>query len=173
MVEPINNKDMEKNMICPYCGSDNVRELTWDEKNELVREYGQSSDYICEDCEYLFDEDDIVWEELRHEISHRLIDTDEKRPIVFSADNMPIIGENNMETNGLSTLEMLHIDRIFQIPGDGTIWFHIDGEYDESDVTGLMWHDIDENDYLNIEDLRKIISAIDESGTIIEDSISL
>ena len=164
---------MKEKMICPYCGSDNVRELTWDEKNELVREYGQSSDYICGDCEYLFDEEDIVWEGLRHEISHRLTDTDEKQPIVFGGDDMPIIGEDNAETHGLSTLEMPHIDKIFQIPGDGTIWFHVEGEYDESDVTGLLWHNMDEINYLSIEDLRKIIAAIDESGTIIEDGTSL
>ena len=103
-------------MHCPYCGSENVRELTPDEKNELVREYGQSSDYKCDECDWLFNEDDIKWQELRHEISHYLIDTDEEHPIIFSPNGEAVIGEEWEDTVGLSTLEMLHCDRIFQIP---------------------------------------------------------
>lgn len=148
-------------MLCPYCGSENVRELTLDEKNELVREYGQSSNYKCDDCDWLFDEDDIRWQELRHEISHRLIDTDEEHPVVFGDNNYVVIGENLDETVGLSTNDMCHCDRIFQVPGDGTIWLHIDGEYDEQDPTGLKWHDIEEEDFLTSEDLEEIIRAID------------
>ena len=56
---------MEK-IYCPYCGSELVRELTWDEKNELVREYGSSSDFICDNCEFLFDEEDVECEENRN-----------------------------------------------------------------------------------------------------------
>ena len=150
---------MEK-MHCPYCGSENVRELTPDEKNELVREYGQSSDYKCDECDWLFNEDDIKWQELRHEISHYLIDTDEEHPIIFSPNGEAVIGEEWEDTVGLSTLEMLHCDRIFQIPGDGTIWIHIDGEYDASDPTGLHWHDIEEEDFLDQHDLEEILDAL-------------
>jgi hypothetical protein len=150
---------MEK-MHCPYCGSENVRELTPDEKNELVREYGQSSNFKCDDCDWLFDEDDIKWQELRHEISHHLIDTDEEHPIIFAPDSEVVIGEDWNDTVGLSTLEMLHCDRIFQIPGDGTIWIHIDGEYDADDPTGLRWHDIEEEDFLDQHDLEEILDAL-------------
>ena len=147
-------------MHCPYCGSENVRELTPDEKDELVREYGQSSDYKCDECDWLFDQDDIRWQELRHEISHYLIDTDEEHPIIFSPNGEAVIGEEWEDTVGLSTLEMYHCDRIFQIPGDGTIWIHIDGEYDASDPTGLRWHDIEEEDFLDQHDLEEILDAL-------------
>ena len=146
---------------CPYCGSENVRELTPDEKNELVREYGQSSDYKCDDCDWLFDQDDIRWQELRRAISHHLIDTDEEHPIIFTPNGEAVIGEDWDETVGLSTLEMLHCDRIFQIPGDGTIWIHIDGEYDPNDPTGLVWHDIEEEDFLDQHDLEEILDALE------------
>lgn len=148
-------------MLCPYCGSENVRELTPDEKNELVREYGQSSDYKCDECDWLFNQEDIRWQELRRAISHHLIDTDEEHPIVFTPNGEAVIGEDWDETVGLSTLEMLHCDRIFQIPGDGTIWIHIDGEYDPNDPTGLVWHDIEEEGFLDQHDLEEILDALE------------
>ena len=148
-------------MHCPYCGSENVRELTPDEKNELVREYGQSSDYKCDECDWLFNQEDIRWQELRRAISHHLIDTDEEHPIIFAPNGEAVIGEDWDETVGLSTLEMLHCDRIFQIPGDGTIWIHIDGEYDPNDPTGLVWHDIEEENFLDQHDLEEILDALE------------
>ena len=147
-------------MLCPYCGSENVRELTPDEKNELVREYGQSSNYKCDECDWLFNEEDIKWQELRHAISHHLIDTDEEHPIIFTPNGEAIIGEEWIETYGLSTLDMLHCDRIFQIPGDGTIWFHLAGDYDENDPTGLLWHDLEEEGFLNLHDLEEILESL-------------
>ena len=134
-------------LYCPYCGS---------------RRFHQAGGrYACDDCQWLFDEDDIRWQELRHEISHRLIDTDEEHPVIFGDNNYVVIGENWDETIGLSTNDMFHCDRIFQAPGDGTIWLHIDGEYNEQDPTGLKWHDIEEEDFLTPEDLEEIIRAID------------
>ena len=136
-------------LYCPYCGSRN-----W---------HHYSNRYVCEDCDCLFDEKDIIWQELRHEISHHLIDTDEEHPIVFAANNQPIIGENWPETFGLSTNDMFHCDRIFQIPGEGTIWFHIDGEYDETDPTGLKWHDLEEEGFLTNDDLKEIILSLESN----------
>ena len=140
-------------IICPYCGSEQVSELTPAEKEKFHQIYR------CDGCEWMFDAEDIKWEELRHAISHYLIDTDEEHPYVFEPNDMPIIGENWDETCGLSTLELPHIDKIFQIPCEGTIWFHIEGEYDESDPTGLLWHDIDEPGYLILDDLQEIVDA--------------
>lgn len=134
-------------LYCPYCGSRHFHQV--------------GERYVCDECQWLFDEDDIRWQELRHEISHRLIDTDEEHPVVFGDNNYVVIGENWDETVGLSTNDMFHCDRIFQVPGDGTIWLHIDGEYDEEDPTGLKWHDIEEEDFLTPEDLEEIIRAID------------
>lgn len=134
-------------LYCPYCGS------------EQFHHYGNR--YECEECNWLFDEDDIKWQELRHTISHYLIDTDEEHPFVFGDNNKPIIGENWVETFGLSTNDMFHLDKIFQIPGDGTIWLHIEGEYDETDSTGLKWHDLEEDGFLMADDLESIIESMD------------
>ena len=134
-------------LYCPYCGSRHFHQV--------------GERYACDECQWLFDEDDIRWQELRHEISRRLIDTDEEHPVVFGDNNYVVIGENWDETVGLSTNDMFHCDRIFQVPGDGTIWLHIDGEYDEQDPTGLKWHDIEEEDFLTPEDLEEIIRSID------------
>lgn len=136
-----------KELYCPYCGS------------KIFHPYEER--YECEDCGCLFDEEDIQWQELRHKISHHLIDTDEEHPIIFGDNNQPIIGENWDETFGLSTNDMFHCDRVFQIPGDGTIWIHIDGEYDQNDPTGLVWHDIEEENFLDQHDLEEILDALE------------
>lgn len=136
-----------EDLYCPYCGS------------KEFHHYGNR--YECEECNRLFDEDDIKWQELRHIISHNLIDTDEEHPFAFGDNNKPIIGENWVETFGLSTNDMFHIDKIFQIPGDGTIWFHIQGEYDKTDPTGLKWHDLEEGGLLTNNDLKVIIESMD------------
>ena len=137
---------MEK-LYCPDCGCEQF--------------HPYEDRYECDSCGRLFDEEDIKWQELRRAISHHLIDTDEEHPIVFTPNGEAIIGEEWPETYGLSTLEMFHCDRIFQIPGDGTIWIHIDGEYDESDPTGLLWHDIEEEGFLDLHDLEEIRDALE------------
>ena len=139
-------KTLTEKTTCPYCGSEHI--------------HPSDGRFICEECEYLFDEEDIKWQGLRHAISAYLIDTDEEHPIVFKPNDEAIIGENWPETFGLSTLDMFHCDRIFQVPGDGTIWIHIDGEYDESDPTGLKWHDIEEEGFLDLHDLESILESI-------------
>ena len=135
-------------MICPYCGS---------EKYEL----SEDGRYHCLECDMLFDDEDIKWQDLRHQISHYLIDTDEEHPVVFGPNEMPIIGESWPETYGLSTLDMPHLDRIFQIPGDGTIWYHFEGEYEKRDPTGLRWRDIEDPGFLMLDDLRQIAEALE------------
>lgn len=92
-------------MNCPYCQSTRIREN--DER------------YHCLDCDCLFDEDDIVRERIRHGVSHLLIDTDE--------DNQAVCDIRILHEDG----HTLHIDRCYQIPGDGTIWLHVsNGEQD-------------------------------------------
>ena len=116
-------------LYCPYCGSRHFHQV--------------GERYVCDDCQWLFDEDDIRWQELRHEISHRLIDTDEEHPVVFG--NHPLLTGDK------------ECDSIFQVPGDGTIWLHLVDEYDNSDPTGLKWHDIEECDFLTANDLNSIV----------------
>lgn len=136
-----------KRLHCPDCG--------------CVDYHHYGDRYECDECGRLFDEGDIKWQDIRSKISHYLIDTDEKHPIIFKPNNEAIIGENWPETVGLSTLEMYHCDRIFQVPGDGTIWIHIDGEYDPEDpVDGLKWHDIEEEGFLSTDDLNNILESL-------------
>lgn len=135
-------------MKCPYCES------------EQYHHYGTR--FECEECGCLFDENDIKWEDLRHAISHYLIDTSEENPIIFEPNEEAIIGENWPETFGLSTLDMYHLDRIFQVPGEGIIYFHIDGEHDETDPTGLKWHELDEEGFLDFHDMEEILEALED-----------
>ena len=41
-------------LYCPYCGSRHFRQV--------------GERYECDECQWLFDEDDIRWQELRHQI---------------------------------------------------------------------------------------------------------
>ena len=120
-------------MICPYCGSLHTESI-----NAADR-------YICRECERLFDEEDIVREDLRHEIYHLLDGTDMDNPLQFRAP----IGLD--EAQGLSSLELPHVDAGHQMPGDGTMWFRIEGPYPDD------WHDFD---WFPTTDLRSILGAL-------------
>ena len=134
-------------LYCPDCG--------------CVDFHHYGNRFECDSCGRLFDKDDIEWQELRHEISVYLIDTDEEHPLKFEPNNNAILGESWPETIGLSTLEMYHCDSIFQVPGDGTIWIHLDGEYDcEDPIDGLKWHDIEEEGFLTNDDLNSILELL-------------
>ena len=86
-------------MICPYCCSNNVRELTWDEKNELVREYGQSSDYICEDCEHLFDKEMYDQDKnTKRKDLHKIVNTANVNYILKREPNLTKTLENITDT---------------------------------------------------------------------------
>lgn len=51
-----------------------------------------------------------------------------------------IIGEN--EAFGLSTLQMTTVVSAFQVPGDGTIWFQIEGCKEPSDFDDMSMQDL-------------------------------
>lgn len=125
---------------CPFCGSKNVSE---DIHSEVP--------YECHECERLFDEEDIQREHLRHGISALLNGTSEKQP----RHTYITILEYDPESVGLSTLELPVIDMLFEIEGDGTIWYHIMG-YNKPDGTP-EWKDIDT---LSIEDLKKVYETL-------------
>jgi len=118
---------------CPYCGSSNV---------EYV---GTPNDYHCKDCDWLFEENDIERESIRHQVSLLLDGTDIDRPL----DCDIIVGED--EACGLSSLELPNIVKCHQIPGDGTMWFHIEGEIDTDGQPA--WHDFD---WFSMSDIRAI-----------------
>ena len=131
--------------VCPDCGSERVR----------------SSDgrIECLDCGRLFDTDDIRWQEVRNGISGLLADTDEEHPLVFPAGFMPILGECWPDTVGLSSLDLPLVEKAFQVPGDGTIWVHVYGEYDR-ETGDPAYHDIEEVGFIDQHDLENILDSL-------------
>ena len=66
------------------------------------------------------------------------------------------------EACGLSSLEIPHIDKVFEMEGDGTMWYHIIGEHEnpfrkKGEKPILLWHDLDE---LSIKDLRGLLDYL-------------
>ena len=125
-----------KELYCPYCGS------------KIFHPYEER--YECEDCGCLFDEEDIEREALRHQLSPMLNDTSEEAPMEIYF----MIPSAEEEACGLSSLEIPHIDKVFEVEGDGTMWYHIEGEYVDNEI---LWHDIDE---LELEDLRALVEEV-------------
>lgn len=131
---------------CPYCGSKTISETFFDRPC-----------WICEDCQCLFDEEDAEREDIRHKVSTILMDTDEEHPMECDI----IVGE--WEAQGLSSLELPNIVKCYQVPGDGTIWFHEYGaiEFDENGEKKERWMNFDDFDIL---DLRAILEGL-QNGT--------
>lgn len=63
-------------------------------------------------------------EELRHKMSALLMDTSEESPIEC------LITIEPEGTFGLSTNDMLKVDRVFQQPSEGIIWLRLYGDDD-------------------------------------------
>ena len=141
---------MEKNnkIVCPYCGSERFHLY---ESADAFNPYDR---YECEECERLFDKEDIEREDLRHQISCLLNGTSENEPkeIYF------MIPSAEEEACGLSSLEIPHIDKVFEVEGDGTMWYHEEGE-NELESGEPIWHDMDE---LELPDLRALLKYLQE-----------
>ena len=129
---------------CPWCES---------EKLHLYEKHEPYDYYECEECGRIFDKEDAEREELRHQISPLLDGTSEEEPaeIFF---NLPSAEE---EAQGLSSLEIPSISKIYEMEGEGTMWFHIFGEKEESGED--RWHDLDE---LSIGDLEALLKYLRE-----------
>lgn len=78
--------------------------------------------------------------QVRAILSHLLMDTDEEHPLRLPDDEVIVIRERNHESVGLSSNDLPKIDALFQMPGDGTLWFHVHGT--EKDA----WTDIEDAD---------------------------
>lgn len=124
---------------CPYCGSKTTKETFYDRRC-----------YVCYDCQCLFENEDIEREEIRHRVSLLLDGTDEDNPKECDI----IVGE--WEAQGLSSLELPHITKCFQVPGDGTMWFHCHGAVNENGEEA--WMNFDDFD---IHDLRAILEGLE------------
>ena len=123
---------------CPYCDGTNIKAT-------------DDGRYHCKDCDHLFDDEDIERENLRHQISPLLDGTSEEQPkeIFF---NLPSAEE---EAQGLSSLEIPAIDKVFELEGDGTMWYHLYGEREDNGKD--TWRDIDE---LTIKDMRGLLDYL-------------
>lgn len=128
---------MEK-IYCPFCGSEHYHEF--------------ENRYECEECDWLFDEEEIDRQNLRHQISCLLDGTSEENPkeIYF------MIPSAEEEACGLSSLLIPHIDMIFEVEGEGTMWYHEEGE-NELNSRKPIWHDLDE---LPVQDLQGLLNYL-------------
>ena len=75
-------------------------------------------------------------EHLRREISKFLIDTDEQHPLKCNI----IVGED--EAFGLSSLQLPRICELFQIPGEGIIYYKLEGTNDFEEIETLTKSDL-------------------------------
>ena len=130
---------MEKIVECPFCMSQHL--ANDDEAN-----------FYCPVCDRFYDKEDIEIEDLRHRMSHLLIDTDEEHQIPIE---MPF-GENDPETFGLSSLDLPWTVSVYQIPGDGTIWFKMDYNDETGEDAYINFDDV------SIEDLRSALKILEE-----------
>jgi hypothetical protein len=129
---------------CPWCGSAHTEHAVGTASGE--------DGYRCLDCGGGFDGDDLRREPMRRRISALLEGTDETRPLRCGIT----IGED--EACGLSSLELPEVVSAFQIPGEGTIWFHIYGDNDPE--TGKERYTA--FDDLSLSDIRAIQSGLIE-----------
>ena len=128
---------------CPYCGSENF-EFMGD------NDYWNGKPFHCHECDNWFSEEDNEREDTRHKISALLEGTSEENPKKISF----IIPSAEEDAVGLSTLEMPTVESIFELEGDGTIWFHICGENANGEP---VWRDIDD---LSITDMKGLLSCL-------------
>ena len=128
-------QQMNKTLPCPYCDAHKAAKT-------LAPDL-----YECQnpDCGRIYNSEDIERETLRHRLSPLLSGTSEEEPL-----QCDIILEDHPGNCGLSTLEMLNIDKMFLFD-DGTIWLHVDGTPNDE------WEDFDDMD---IEDIRTIVKEL-------------
>lgn len=70
--------------------------------------------------------------QVRAILSHILMDTDEEHPLRLPDDDIIVIREWDPESVGLSSNDLPKIDALFQMPGDGTLWFHVYGTEEDA-----------------------------------------
>lgn len=120
LAEGEKSKDITR---CPYCSA-------------AALSKAEDGRMCCNECERLFDAEDVEREDIRHRVSCLLNGTDEAhpRPCEIHLD-VP-------DACGLSSLEMPEVTGAFEVEGEGTIWFYIYGmkepmNFDELDLSVL------------------------------------
>lgn len=144
---------MGKNLdiTCPFCGEKGNVEPYEDRMH-------------CTLCDMLFDDEDIIREDIRHQVSHILIDTDENDQMWV---HIPLSGPvKSVDTfldektlAALNGLDEIVVDRMYQIPGDGTIWLRVQGlSLQNGGTDEELWLAFDD---LSTDDLRKVLHCIE------------
>lgn len=114
-------------------------------------DYWNGMEWHCHECDSWFDEDDYQHQLYWEQISCLLNDTSEENP----KDTECTLPSYEEEACGLSSLEIPYVDKVFQVEGDGTMWYHIDHE-NEFDGTPI-WRDMYE---LDTKDLKELFDCI-------------
>ena len=138
--------------VCPYCKSENFEHMS---KNDCWN----GREYHCHKCDCWFNEDEYQHQLYWEQISCLLNDTSEEHPLVLNCTIiLPSIDEKSC---GLSDSEKLNIDKMFQVEGEGTMWYHF--EYNDEFPNGVdgervpIWNDMYE---LSTEDLKAILESL-------------
>lgn len=111
---------------CPYCQSHKTEETS-------------AGNYICKDCERIFDFNDTILEPVRHRISAVLSANHASEENPFPCEMT--LGEMYPDTQGTSTLEMPHLTSIFETQ-DGVIYFNIEEYSEPIEFDGMCLEDL-------------------------------
>lgn len=133
--------------VCPYCGSENFEHMG-------ENDYWNGMPWHCHECDCWFSEDDCKHEDYWHRISGLIDGMTEDNPFVFEKEYV-ILPSVEEDSCGLSDLEKPNIEKICQVLGEGTMWYHIEGAVD-ADLSPL-WEDMHE---LSTEDLKALLGHI-------------
>lgn len=144
---------MEKLNIecCPYCKSKNFERMG-------ENDYWNGREWNCHECDCWFNEDDYMHQLYWENISCLLNETSEENPLEIGYCILPSIDDMSC---GLSDSEKLGIDKVFQVEGDGTMWYHF--EYNDDFPNGFdgervpIWNDMHD---LSTEDLKYLLDYI-------------
>lgn len=138
--------------VCPYCKSENFEYMG-------ENDYWNGREYHCHKCDCWFNEDDYQHQLYWEQISCLLNDTSEEHPLELNCNIiLPSVDEKSC---GLSDSEKLNIDKMFQVEGEGTMWYHF--EYNDEFPNGFdgervpIWNDMYE---LSTEDLKAILESL-------------
>ena len=129
---------------CPYCGSENFEHMG-------DNDYWNGMPWHCHECDSWFNEDDYLHQLYWENISCLLNGTSIEEPLELKETY--ILPSVEDESQGLSDLEKLQIDKVHQIEGDGKMFYH----FEHTPDTDEYWYDMYE---LSTEDLKGLLEHL-------------
>lgn len=127
---------------CPYCGSENI---------EMMAETNDKYYWHCHECDCDFNKDDCEHQLYWENISCLLNGTSIEQPLVLKETY--ILPSVEDESQGLSDLQKLQIDKVHQIEGDGKMYYHFEHTPDDDEY----WYDMYE---LSTKDLKGLLEHL-------------